>query len=229
VLDRPADHTPPHPEPGPLLAPRDQELTGIVPPPVPLPTAFRPVRPQAPLPPPPLSYRGRVHRPVRGAAVAAVLLGVLVLAGVLFLVTRDGGDGGDGGDGEAAAVDAPVTAPPSTSSTTLPTSEPVDAGGATDQADAAEEYFAAISDGDLERSYSMLTPDFQAEQSRASYESFWRGAGDVEVVGSVDVDPDGGTVVVPVTIGGRTEQFPLRLVPDGDGGWLVDGPRAGEG
>jgi serine/threonine protein kinase len=242
VLNRPADHTPPHPAPGPLLAPRDQELTGVVPPPVepspvppppaPLPTAPAPVRSRQPLPPPPVPYR-RVHRPVRGSTVAAALLALLAVAGVLFLVTRD--DGGD--DGETASDDAPVTDPSSTSSSTSSSTtepatepeEPEDAGGSSDQAAAAEQYFEAISAGDLERSYSMLTPGFQSVQSRTSYESFWRSVGEVEVVGAVDVDPDGGTAVVPVTLGGRSQPFALRLVPDGNGGWLVDGPRPGEG
>jgi len=105
----------------------------------------------------------------------------------------------------------------------------VPAGGddTTAMATAAERYFQAIGEGDLEAGYGMLTPGFQAAQSRTAYERFW-GAGPVEVVGPVVVDADRRRATVPVTIGGRRESYGLRLARGDDGTWLVDGPRPGE-
>ena len=58
----------------------------------------------------------------------------------------------------------------------------------------------------------------------SSFQGFW-GARDVAVAGAPDVDEDGRSADVPLTIDGRRQDFRLQLAPAGDGTWLVDGPR----
>jgi serine/threonine-protein kinase PknK len=210
-----------------LLAARDEELAGIAP----VAVGWRPTppdrAPSAARPAPLRSDGGRVHRPVRrrrSAVVALAVLGLLVLGGVAVLLTNDSGDGG------TVAGDVP------TSTTTTPTEPPIGGqappdsdDGSTSMATAAERYIEAIAAGDLERSYSMLTPAFRAQQSRTSYEAFWSRAGPVEVVGTVEVDRDRRRAVVPMTIGGHGQRYALRFAQAPDGTWMVDGPRPGEG
>ena len=223
-LNRSQDETPPLAPPVTVLAARDEELAGIV----------------------PVAVRNRyehvqVHRPIRRRGAMAALAAVLalaVVAGAAFLVARDGG-GGDGAT--AAAGDAPGTSAVTTA--TDPTDGQTAGAPATDGqsasapttdddaalATAAEEYFGSIEAGDLERGYAMLTPAFRAEQRADDYEAFWRSVAPVEVVGPVEVDADRGTAVVPITMNGRRQDYPLRLARGEDGTWMVDGPRPGEG
>ena len=209
ALDRARDRTPPMtPQVGDtLLAARDEGLTGLEP---------LPVRPEV----------GWVHRPVRRRAWAGLLAvaGGLALVGAVFLLTRDDGDG-DPSSGEPQVTDPAAAAPTVPSAAAAPTSN----GSSASVGTAAEQYFGAIAAGDLERSYSMLTPAFRAQQTQVSYERFWRSVAPVEVVGPVEVDASGQTAVVPITMAGHRQDYPLRLAPDPDGGWLVDGPRPGDG
>lgn len=212
VLNRPADHTPPLAPAGPLLVPRDEELAGIVP------AAVAPER----VPPPP-QPEPRIHRLARrrtAGLVVAAALGLLAVVGLAALITRDDGDGG--GDAAARPGTSAGTAAP------LDAAGPAAGDGEAAIATAADEYFEAIEAGELERSYAMLTPDFQAVQSQARYEAFWSGVAPVEVVGPVVVDAEAATAVVPVTLGGRREDFPLRFAQGSDGTWLIDGRRPGE-
>jgi hypothetical protein len=212
VLDQPRDHTPPLVPVGPLLTPRDEELAGIVP------GAL--ARERVPPPPQP---DPRTHRPVRrrtAALVAAGVVGLLALVGLVALLARD--DGGRAGDAGAGSGASEPTA------TSVETDVPAAEEGEAALASTAAAYFDAIEAGELDRSYAMLTPAFQAVQSRSSYEAFWTGVAPVDVVGPVDVDAGAATAVVPVTLGGRREDFPLRLARGSDGTWLIDGRRPGE-
>ncbi len=208
------------------LEPANEELTSIVPvvPVVADPTP-PPVRPSTPRPLPPRPVPGpagrryRVSRPwtTRRSTVPVLgVLAVLLIAGLVYVVARDGS-----GDGSAATGTST-----STSTTPEETSEPSPTGTSQDLAAAATGYLGAIADGDLERSYGMLTPGFRAEQSQASYEAFWAPRS-VVVTGAPEVDEEAGTATVPVTIGGNPEDYPLTFVRNDDGTWSVDGPRPG--
>ncbi len=101
------------------------------------------------------------------------------------------------------------------------TAAPVDPAPAL--ADAAVAYLAALDAGDLDGAWARTSPEFQDQQDRASWESFWSGFDSIEVTGPVQVEGRSGAVAVPVSFDGSDERYRLTLI-EGPTGWLVDGP-----
>ena len=238
---------------GPAVAP--------VPPPVP-PVVVPPPERTAVLAPVATRRRGR------GALVAVALVALLVLAAAAgYVLTRDGGDGGevvaDGTESTTTTAppettapttaEAPTTtteAPTTTTSTTTTTEAPTTTttttapppATPTDEtlATAASDYYALVGGGDLEASYALLSPGYQARQDQASYERFW-----TETVRSVEVQgrPRGDAEAMAATLtlrfeladgGTSVEDARLTFVTGDDGTLLIDtyearGGRGGRG
>ena len=101
-------------------------------------------------------------------------------------------------------------------------------------------YYSAVQARDYQTSWSMLTPDFQANTAGGynAYTAFWDTVDGVEVR-KVDVQPARGGNTWPVvanltmryTRDGRAtnEVDELTLTPDANGAPLIDGYRAGRG
>jgi eukaryotic-like serine/threonine-protein kinase len=112
---------------------------------------------------------------------------------------------------------SPSRSPSSTAST------PSTAGSGS-QASFLRSYFASAPGGG-DAAWAMLTPGYQAQVGRDSYNGFWRTIQSVDVSG---VTPAGGGSVLATltyrTNGGGTsvERHRLDLVPSGDG-YLIDG------
>jgi hypothetical protein len=85
-------------------------------------------------------------------------------------------------------------------------------------------YIETLDAGDFESAWALTSPDFQAAQDRGSWEGYWSSWDSVTVAGPAQVDEGSGTVVLPLSYDGSTEDYTLTLVPGPDGGWLVDGP-----
>ncbi len=108
--------------------------------------------------------------------------------------------------------------------TTTTTSRTPPAAPATSETDFVASYFAVLPE-DLDAGWAQLSPQFQAETGRGSYDAFWGSMDDVQVS---SITPLGdGVVNYEVTYfpsGGdpSTEQKQLQLVPSGDS-YLIDG------
>ena len=180
------------------------------------------------------SGRGRL------ALLAVLLLAVAATAGVIaYALSRP--DAGAGDSPVATAETAPpttatvvptaapppattpTTSAPATTVTTAAPAPPVDQDPDAALADAALAYLAALGAGDLEAAWAMTSPEFQAQQDRGSWESFWTGFDAIEVVDSPHVEGH-SAVSVPVSFDGRTERYRMTFVEADDGTWLVDGP-----
>ncbi|MGQ0617406.1 MAG: protein kinase domain-containing protein [Acidimicrobiia bacterium] len=203
--------------------------------PAPAPAVVPPPLPARPRPGEVRSPRGARRRQERtqNAAIAVVVaLILLTLGGLAFALTANRGGDGDrafpspvptGSTPTETDGDQPgstTTEPPATT-TTVATAPPA-AGG---QDRAALAYFEAIGRRDFDAAYAMFTPGFRAAQSLESFEAYWGGFESVRIVGPPAAD--GGTVVVPLDLDGRSSTFSLQLTRDSSGAWMVDGPRPG--
>nr|MBA2626300.1 hypothetical protein [Acidimicrobiia bacterium] len=135
------------------------------------------------------------------------------------------GGGGDGGEEASDTSDTTAVASPSTAATSPSTAATAEVG----VAETATRYFTNIADGNLDASYDLLTPGFQASQSRADYVAFWTSVQPVAIASPVEADEEEGTATVTVTLAGQPQEYALRLVRTDDGTWLVDSPRPGGG
>jgi len=208
-----------------------------------------PTRPLAPPPDaPPEAPAGR-----RGVLAVAVVALLLVLAGAGWLLTRDDGEGRAGpaaatvaGTTEGAPASPPGTeapegtaAPGSTEpraelsvpeGTEPPGSDPEPDPGATAPAgeaayrDAVDRYYQLVRAGDLEASWSRLSPRFQAEQTYEGYVAYWTETiASVEVRGRPRIEADAARAELTLryvrTDGVRTtETVTLTFVPGSEGG-----------
>ena len=191
------------------------------------PTSARP-RPAAPGPERPGSRsRGPVY------AVLGLLALLLVLGGVAYAASlRDDTPGPDtAGRSPSAspsekASDAPSPKASSSQSPTDPASQAGSAGGTGVAAKKAflGDYFRKAPGG-TDAGWALLTPRYQGEVGRRSYDGFWR------TIRSVDVGrvSDAGRNTVDATLtytrtdgSTTTEQHQLPLVRSG-GGYLIDG------
>jgi serine/threonine-protein kinase PknK len=124
---------------------------------------------------------------------------------------------------DTAAAGAATTVAP-TSTTAASTATAADPSGAIETM--ASSYFDAIAGDDFNRAYAMLSPGFQAIQSRQDFAAFWGGFDSVEVVGPITADEATRRAIVPLRLDGSREDYTLTFVADGDG-WRIDGPRPG--
>ncbi|MFL6136024.1 MAG: serine/threonine-protein kinase [Nocardioidaceae bacterium] len=111
-----------------------------------------------------------------------------------------------------------ASASPSSSASTQPS------GGSSAKTSFLRDYFATAPGG-TDAGWAMLTPSYQAQVGRASYNGFWRTIRSVDVS---NVSPEGGNSVLATLTytsnGGSTsvERHRLDLVPSGDG-YLING------
>lgn len=187
-----------------------------------------------------------------GAAMAVGLVGLaVILAGVGWLATRDGGGGRAGGPlstapptagsagpsgatepGPASPSSAPSTGPRSELSvpaTSGPPSSPppsADPPGEAAHREAVDRYYQLVRAGDLEASWARLSPRFQSEQGYEDYVGYWTGTiASVEVRGRPRVDLDQRQVALTLrytrTDGVRTTEEVVLDLVDGPGGQLL--------
>jgi serine/threonine protein kinase len=173
------------------------------------------------------SKRPRRRGPARLVLAAAALL--LVLGGVAWYVSQLGDGeqaGGTAGQADGNAGSGTDKASSSSSSTdgngSSDTSDTSPASPAKEKENFVRDYFAKAPGG-TDEAWAMLGPSLK-EQGRASYNGFWRGIESVDVESAqahgnnVDV-----TLVYHPTDGKvSTEHKQEGLVPDGNGGYLLD-------
>ena len=170
-------------------------------------------------------------------ALAVLLLAAFALGGYLLL----GGDGD--ADPQASPSGTPSGKPSGDGSTAGSDDEPSDqestpeeeatpedsdepsiqptAGGS--KAKFVEGYYGVLPD-DTESGWSMLTPDYQAETSRDTYEGFWSGIDAVAVEDTRPAGSDAVDVTLTYTSGGGTQSEVRRVfVQRGDDGFLISG------
>jgi len=209
-------------------------------------TATRPAAappPRAPAPPPAKDDRDRRKRGAWLAALVAAAA-LLVIGGVALASTL--GDDDNGSPDQSAGAD-PSSSPseqpsrtPSKKPSEQPSGEPTTEGpspteedtpspapaGASAQAAFLDDYFATAPQ-DQDAGWAMLSPDYQSETGRSSYDGFWSGLESADASG---FSPVRGEDAVDLTVSyvyddGRTveERQRVYLVPSDDGGWLIDG------
>jgi serine/threonine protein kinase len=205
------------------------------PPADPWPTAAPPTPDVAPTPAPsswpttddPAPATPSQRRPRRAGLVVAALVAFVALAAGAWLVGRSISDDGTASPEAASDPSATSTTPPSTTapSTTLaPTTTTPSAAAAA----AATAYLAALDAGELDRAWSLTSPEFQDAQSKSSWQRFWQGFDSITVAGEPRASVDGAsaTVVVSLSLDGARQDYRMTLVLDAGDGWLVDGPRS---
>ncbi len=186
--------------------------------------------------------RSRRRGPVYAVLIAAALL--LVLGGIAYAASQRGDDPGPneaaGSDsasatsskqptksssGSPSAEDTPsedTDSPSASSSTSAP------ANGAAAKESFLHDYFSAAPGG-TDEGWAMLTPAYQAQTGRDSYDGFWSTIESVDV-SQVDASGGGNTVDATLTYhktNGEqtTERHQLELSPSGDSFKIAgDGP-----
>ena len=167
-------------------------------------------------------------------AVLGLLALLLVLGGVAYVASlRDDTSGrntaGGSSPSSSASEKASDTPSPRTSSSQSPTDSPSQTHPAAGTGLAAKEAFLrdyfGKAPGGTDEGWALLTPRYQQEVGRGSYDGFWR------TIRSVDVGrvSDAGDNAVDATLtytrkdgSTTTEQHRLSLVRS-DGGYLIDG------
>jgi eukaryotic-like serine/threonine-protein kinase len=187
------------------------------------------------------SAGGRPDRPLRGYAVAAVVVLVLAVAGVAYALTRadrpadpssatrgTSSSSSPPGDSPSSSASRPPSssAGRSSSATGSPraTGSPTPSAKQPSPASFLRGYFA-VAPGGTDRGWAQLGPHERA-QGRAAYDRFWRGIASVEVR---DIVPVAGTDSVELTVtyhetNGQvsTERQRLDLLRSPSGGYLID-------
>ena len=114
-----------------------------------------------------------------------------------------------------------TTSEPSTSTTT----QKQDRKSEQERATFVRDYFKDVTK-DRDKTWAQLTPRYQGQVTRASYDGFWSTIKAVKVK-DLEVDSDTGTVIATLTYekkdgGSSTERHELPVVEQGDG-LLIDG------
>ncbi len=184
---------------------------------------------------------GRTSRAVRWGIVAAVALIVLGAAGLALWVALSNGSqpsaASPGADrspktsGPASSPTSPAesTSPESTTDTTTdPTTDPPAGSSGNGSAARAEsfvsDYYTLVPE-DLDAGWAELSPDYQREVGRSSYDGFWSGIDSVELSAVDAVAPK--TVDYTITYHRNngdtsTETKEITLVRDGSS-YLISG------
>jgi len=191
-------------------------------------------RPRPAATPPPGRPRPRRRGPVYGLLVLLALL--LVLGGVAFVASlRDDGTAGggsspsDGPSKQATDSPSPKQSPssPSSRSPQSPSRSSSPGGSGTGLAAKRaflDDYFSKAPGGS-DAGWAMLTPRYQQQIGRGSYNGFWSTIRSVDVgrVTSVGGNTVDASLTYTRTDGSTTtEQHELPLVRSG-GGYLIDG------
>ncbi|WP_134768583.1 serine/threonine-protein kinase [Nocardioides sp. 1609] len=184
------------------------------------PEASAPAQPVAPPVAAPPGRPTRRRRPVLPLLVAALVVLLLGVIGVLILTDDPQDDAPP--PGVATASDPPSTAPSSepTSATSSPPTAPSE-----DEIRTFVLGYLQTASKDPEAGFAMLTPKYQAESP--DYDSFWGSVSNPRVQ-AFSADPE--TLVATYTytynqqgVGKKTEQVRLQLVQDDTGALLIDG------
>ncbi|VXC44907.1 serine/threonine-protein kinase [Nocardioides sp. AX2bis] len=202
--------------------------------------------PVDPAPPPAQPTEERSRRGRGGWLVAAAVLLVLLLGGVVWQLGRDEAQPVAGTTDptpspsatpsetpteEPTPTQEPETSAPPSSTAPPPEPEPSSPSPTESESESTEpeptgdaaafatSYYAQLPDN-LEAAYSQLSPSYRSSTSFESYAGFWRTV-DAVSVGSTTVADDGTTVDVQVTYttdgSSQTETRRLYLDPAGDG------------
>ena len=164
-----------------------------------------------------------------GWVVAAVVLLLLAVGGLVWVATSgdDEGDAPSAGEstsapsGSSEPTDEPTEDP--TDETTGPTSEPSGSSeppaatqGVRGQEAVAllKDYYAALP-GDRDAGWATLSPDLQDQIGRESYDGFWSTISTVEIIAIQDVG--GGSVDVTLTYDGGSRETRRLQVAEVDG------------
>jgi hypothetical protein len=135
---------------------------------------------------------------------------------------------------DAPATEEPTTEEPTTEEPTTeePTEEPEEeeesssspaAAGLGSRARFVEGYYGALPD-DTETGWSLLTPGYQQETSRDTYEGFWSGIDAVTVEETRAAGSNAVDVTLTYTSGGGTQREVRRVFLErGDDGYLISG------
>jgi hypothetical protein len=160
--------------------------------------------------------------------VVAVLAVLLLLGGAILALTQLRGDPPTAqGNGSESSSDSGSGSSDEGGSDAEDTSGGGDSGSAS-EAEAKEElvrdYYAAAPGG-TDEAWAMLGPELKA-QGRDAYNGFWQ---DIESVDVQSAEASEGSDTVAVTLVYRrtdgstsTERKQEGLVPDGEGGWLLN-------
>jgi eukaryotic-like serine/threonine-protein kinase len=222
--------TQPHPAPSPepTLEPRP------TPTPTPIPEPAREPTPDpipVPAAPPRRSRRGRI------ALLVAGVLAVLVILGALAAFVLDDDPTPTAGDttepsadtsstptgGSAADNDAGNAAGGAQGEANNSPDAGSDVNGAGSPEAFVEDYYAVLPD-DTETGWSMLSPGFQNEVGRGSYEGFWSTIDSVTVEDVQAAGPDAVDTTLVYTTDGSSEQEVRRIeLTETDDGYLISG------
>lgn len=192
----------------------------------------------------PTAERAEPGRERRRSPVGPVLLGVLALAAALLLVLvldpggsddpvdQDAAGGGteqpsasEQPDQEQGQDDSPAAEPTDEAEESPTPDQSEQQGAAAEPAAFVDSYYDTVPD-DLDAGWAMLSPDYQAEVGRGSYDGFWSTIDSVDarslrtVAGGAAVE----ATLVFVNADGetRTERHRLDVVDEG-GGPLIAG------
>ena len=160
--------------------------------------------------------------------MAGVLVVLLLATGAVLVASRLGQDPSAGG-GESARSSATPDEGSGDTAKDNGTDNATDSGTGSEPASEAEakeqfvrDYYAAAPGG-TDEAWAMLGPDLKS-QGRGAYDGFWRG---IESVDVQSAEANGNTVDVTLVYRSTdgttsTERKREGLVPDGDGGWLLN-------
>jgi hypothetical protein len=175
--------------------------------------------------------------------LAVVLLLAAVAVGGYLLLAADGDEvepranpdrsssstPSDQPSDEATPEDEPTTEEPTTEEPTTEepeedeSSSPPAAAGLGSRASFVEGYYGALPD-DIETGWSLLTPGYQEETSRDTYEGFWSGIDAVTVEETRGAGSNAVDVTLTYTSGGGTQREVRRVFLErGDDGYLISG------
>lgn len=190
----------------------------------------------------------------RGLWATTGIVAVLIVALIAFAATRDGGDDVSTDDvstddvpstDEVSSTDEPETTSTTEASTTSQepttteaettttsaptTTEPTETtepsrSTPSDLTTAAVQYIEALDRGAFDDAWARTSLRFQQRMNRSSWEGFWGGFDDVDIVGEARTVGSSGAVVIPLSLDGQREDYRLTLVEGDDGSALVDGP-----